>query len=95
MNTNVYFLHQIYHNKTTNTWSKGIVIKDSTTSDNWDAVRQSYHAYLGAYAYGNNPDIDFVQCEITDVNNLRLNWENWFIPQQEEEPPVDVLEGEA
>ena len=74
---NVYFLHQIYHDKTNNTWNKGIVIKDAADTNNWDAVRQSYYSYLGAYGYGKNPDIDFVQCEITDLNGIKLAFETW------------------
>ena len=66
---NVFFLHQIQHNKTTNTWTKGIVIKDDPTANNEYAALQGYHAYLGAYAYGNNPDIDYVYCRITAANN--------------------------
>ena len=84
--TNIYFLHQIKHNKTTDIWDKGIVVKNAADANNWDAVRQSYHAYLGAYAYGNNADTDFVQCEVTDLNNTRLMWENWQAPAPEPEP---------
>ena len=68
---NVYFVHQIYHNKTTNQWTKGIVIKDSPEIDNEAAALQTYHAYLGAYAYGNNADIDYVYCRMTAANNSR------------------------
>jgi hypothetical protein len=31
---NVYFVHQIYHNKTNDTWSKGIVVKDDQEKNN-------------------------------------------------------------
>lgn len=68
---NVYFVHQIYHNKTTDTWSKGIVIKDTPNANNEAAALQTYHAYLGAYGYGNNADIDYVYCRITAANNSR------------------------
>lgn len=67
-----YFLHQIKHIKTNNTWDKGIVIKDT-----WDTAKQGYHAYLGAYAYGNNADTDYVQVEITDMAGNRLLLEKW------------------
>ena len=40
-----YFLHQIKH--TNDAYDKGIVVKDT-----FEAAKQSYHAYLGAYAYG-------------------------------------------
>lgn len=68
---NVYFLHQVQHNKTTGQWSKGIVIKDDPTKDNEEAALQGYHAYLGAYAYGNNADIDYVYCRITAADGSR------------------------
>lgn len=42
---NKYFLHQI--KRTNGTIEKGIVVKDTH-----EAALQSYHAYLGAYAYG-------------------------------------------
>ena len=68
---NVYFVHQIQHNKTTNQWTKGIVIKDNPEIDNEAAALQTYHAYLGAYGYGNNADIDYVYCRLTAMNNAR------------------------
>lgn len=68
---NVYFVHQIYHNKTTNQWSKGIVVKADQDKNNEEGALQGYHAYLGAYAYGNNPDIDYVYCRISAAGNAR------------------------
>lgn len=68
----MYFLHQIKHVKSNNTWDKGIVVKDAL-----DAARQSYHAYLGAYGYGNNADTDYVQVEVTDMRGNRLLFEVW------------------
>ena len=67
-----YFLHQIKHNKAEDTWDKGIVVKDTL----YDA-RQSYHAYLGAYAYGNQAGTDYVQVEVTDISGNRLLFEVW------------------
>ena len=67
-----FFLHQIKHIKTNNTWDKGIVIKDT-----WDAAKQGYHAYLGAYAYGYQADTDYVQVEVTDMAGNRLLFEEW------------------
>lgn len=69
--TNVYFVHQIQHNKTTGQWTKGIVIKDTQGADNEAAALQTYHAFLGAYGYGNNADIDYVYCRLTSANNSR------------------------
>ena len=40
-----YFLHQI--KQTSGVIQKGIVVKDT-----FDAAKQGYHAYYGAYAYG-------------------------------------------
>ena len=48
-----FFLTQVQHNAETDTWTKGVVVKDTL-----DAARQSFHAYLGAYGYGNQPNID-------------------------------------
>lgn len=54
-----FFLHQI--KRTSGTIEKGIVVKDS-----YEAALQSYHAYLGAYGYGNNAQTDYVFCMITE-----------------------------
>ena len=68
---NVYFVHQIQHNKSTDTWTKGIVIKANANTDNEAAALQAYHAFLGAYGYGNNTDIDYVYCRMTAAGNTR------------------------
>ena len=57
---NYYFLTQIKH--TAEGFTKGVVVKDSL-----DGARQSFHAYLGAYGYGNAPDTDYVACYICDM----------------------------
>ena len=76
---NVYFVNQAYHNKTTDTWSKGFVVKADPDVDNEAAALQTYHAYLGAYGYGNNADIDYVYCRIRAVGNEREPVEEeWF-----------------
>ena len=41
---NKFFLHQI--KRTNGTFDKGIVVKDT-----YEAAKQGYYAYLGAYAY--------------------------------------------
>ena len=71
MISNVYFVHQVQHNKTNDTWTKGIVVKADANTDNEAAALQSYHAYLGAYGYGNNPDIDYVYCRLTAAGGIR------------------------
>lgn len=54
-----FFLTQVQHNAETDTWTKGVVVKDTL-----DSARQSFHAYLGAYGYGNQPTIDYVAVAI-------------------------------
>ena len=76
---NVYFVLQAYHNKTTGTWNKGIVIKDTPDADNESVALQTYHAYLGAYGYGNNADIDYVYCAVMSATNARERIEETWI----------------
>ncbi len=79
----VYFLHQI--KRSNGTWDKGIVVKDGGSGpENLAAAKQGYHAYLGAYAYGNNAATDYVQCAITDLAGNRLDWEVWTKPGAKE-----------
>ena len=77
---NKFFLHQI--KRTNGTIDKGIVVKDTL-----EAAKQSYHAYLGAYAYGQNPGTDFVSCMINDMlsGNIVLLEQTW-LAQEEPEP---------
>ena len=72
-----FFLHQI--KRTRGTIEKGIVVKDTL-----EAALQSYHAYLGAYAYGNNAETDYVQCMITDMsgNVMTPYSETWIAPEE-------------
>ena len=56
-----FFLEQVKH--TNNVWEKGVVIKDTL-----DGARQSYHAYLGAYGYGHDPQTDYVLVQIIGDN---------------------------
>ena len=83
----MYFLHQIKH--AGGVYDKGIVVKDT-----FEAAKQSYHAYLGAYAYGQNINTDFVSCMISDENGMiRMN-ETWKKPEPEPEPqPEQEPEG--
>jgi hypothetical protein len=78
MNDQKFFLHQI--KRTSGVFTKGIVVNDT-----FDQAKQSYHAYLGAYAYGHEANTDYVSCMITDmwgniVNNLK---ETWMAPEPE------------
>ena len=70
-----FFLHQI--KRTSGTFSKGIVVADS-----YEAAKQGYHAYLGAYAYGHESGTDYVSCEITDMSGARLMAETWIQPEE-------------
>lgn len=60
----MFFLVQIQRS-TEGVYTKGVVVKDTL-----DAARQSFHAYLGAYGYGNNPNIDYVQAMVIDDTGL-------------------------
>lgn len=71
-----FFLHQIKH--TGDTWDKGIVVKDT-----FEAAKQSYHAYLGAYAYGQSANTDFVSVAISDTSGTVLMAEHWVKPAAE------------
>ena len=75
---NVYFVNQAYHNKTNDTWSKGFVVKADPNADNEAAALQTYHAYLGAYGYGNNADVDYVYCRLTAADGIREPLEEYW-----------------
>ena len=68
---NIYFVTQIKHNANTDAWDKGVVVKSDPEKDNEEEALQTYHAYLGAYAYNHDPTIDYVYCRITAANNIR------------------------
>lgn len=63
-----YFLVQIRHNSTTDAWDKGVVVKDTL-----NAARQSFHAYLGAYGFGNSADTDYVACYTIDSTGMTFD----------------------
>ena len=64
--------------RTNGTIEKGVVVKDTL-----DGAKQSYHAYLGAYAYGHDEKTDYVLVEILDGKGLGLIGEFW---EKETEP---------
>ena len=74
-----FFLAQIKH--TNGNWEKGIVVKDDL-----DGARQSYHAYLGAYGYGHDPNTDYVQCQVFADNGATYDQEidDRRVPEPEE-----------
>lgn len=90
---NIFFLHQI--KRTNSAFDKGIVVKnlerqdgetdESLSKRNYEAAKQGYHAYLGAYAYGQNAQTDFVQCQITDMSGAILMEETWKSPEPQGE----------
>lgn len=55
-----FFLTQV--KRTNGTYEKGVVVKDTL-----DAARQSFHAYLGAYGYGQQANTDYVAVFIMDM----------------------------
>ena len=74
---NKFFMHQI--KRTNGEFTKGIVINDT-----YDAAKQGYHAYLGAYAYGHEANTDFVQAMITDMSGGNpLLQETWVAPTEQ------------
>lgn len=78
-----FFLVQI--KRTKGTIEKGVVVKDT-----FDAAKQSFHAYLGAYAFGNNKDTDYVMVQILDSKGLGLKGEVWEEVKVEPEPEEEA-----
>ena len=74
---NQFFVHEIKGLNGTIA-SKGIAIGET-----YDVAKQAYHAYLGAYAYGHDPQSDFVSCMITDMSGTVLMSETWNAPAVE------------
>ena len=78
---NKFFMHRIKHDTSKEgsaQWDKGIEVHDT-----YDAAKQSYHAYLGAYAYGHAASVDFISCMITDMSGAVLMTETWIATTQE------------
>ena len=51
-------------------YTKGVVVHDTL-----DAARQGFHAYLGAYGYGHDATVDFVECLVVNMNGVVRNSE--------------------
>ena len=68
--------------RTNGTIEKGVVVKDT-----FDGAKQSYHAYLGAYAFGKDENTDYVMVEILDSKGLGMKGEFW---EKSEIPTPDV-----
>ena len=73
---NKFFIHEI-KGKDGTISNKGIVVADT-----YDSAKQGYHAYLGAYAYGHDPESDFVSVMITDMTGAVLMAETWNAPSE-------------
>ena len=71
-----FFLVQV--KRTNNVIEKGVVVKDS-----YDDACQSYHAYLGAYAFGKDANTDYVLVHILNSERLGMKGEVW---KKAEEP---------
>lgn len=72
------FLTQV--KRTNSTIEKGCVVKDSM-----DDASQSFHAYLGAYAYGHDANTDYVMVQICDGKGVSLKAEYWEAAVSEQE----------
>lgn len=73
-----FFLVQV--KRTNGTYEKGVVVKET-----YDEAQQSYHAYLGAYAFGNNANTDYVLVLIVDDQARALDWKVWDSRQEKVE----------
>lgn len=71
-----FFLVQV--KRTNNVIEKGVVVKGS-----YDDACQSYHAYLGAYAFGKDANTDYVLVHILNSEGLGMKGEVW---KKAEEP---------
>lgn len=81
-----FFLSQI--KRTSGTYEKGIAVKDTL-----NAARQSFHAYLGAYGYGQATDTDYVAVYIMDMaGNVLDRCVDDRIPMPEPEPEEQTNE---
>ena len=67
---NNFYLTQI--KRTNGTIEKGVVVKDT-----YDAACQSFHSYLGAYAYGKDENTDYVLVQIINSECLGMKGEVW------------------
>ena len=84
---NTFFMHRI--KKEGGLFDKGIEVKET-----YEAAKQSYHAYLGAYAYGQKDSCEFVQCMITDISGIVLMDETWLKAEEPEPDPEPEPEPE-
>lgn len=69
---NEVFLARIKRNEETGTFDKGLEVRADL-----DDAKQGFHAYMGAYAYGHDATVDFVQCVVFDNTGLVRIGETW------------------
>ena len=74
----MFFMHRI--RRTNGIYDKGIEVKETL-----DAAKQSYHAYLGAYAYEHDANTDFVSAMISNDDGAILYNETWKATEPEQE----------
>ena len=67
---NKFYLVQV--KRTQGAIEKGVVVKET-----YDDACQSYHAYLGAYAFGKDKNTDYVLVQILNSEGLGLKGEVW------------------
>ena len=77
---NKFFLVQV--KRTNDVIEKGVVVKDT-----YDGACQSYHAYLGAYAFEHDPNTDYVLVQILNSQGLGMKGEVW-----EKAEPIEQIE---
>ena len=62
--------------------SNGTIEKGVEVKENLDDARQSYHAYLGAYAYGHDANTDYVLVQILNAYGLSMGSDFWEKEQE-------------
>lgn len=88
MATHFYRMERVKRFKT-GTFDKGVEIKQGETDkEARDLAYQSYHAYLGAYAYGKDKDVDYVSVCVINRAGLQLTSETWDVIE-DEEPEIE------
>ena len=65
-----WFLSQIYRNKKTGEFTKGVVVHASK-----DDALNGFHAYFGAYGYGKDTSVDYVACFVSDMSGAIIKSE--------------------
>lgn len=73
-----FFVTQI--KRTNGTFEKGVVVKDTA-----DEALQTFHAYLGAYAYGKDANTDYVYAEANNAYGGELDKKIWEKATEPEE----------